>query len=132
MDCLRATRQAEAQNIPSIPVQRAPVLLLGMHPIKLIELGRCRQEHQVDVADRARTVLGHDNTRDALVGSVVARGLSLVGGTVQEHDDIGVLLDGARFAQVGKLRALAGTGFDLTRQLRQRDQWDLEFLGHNL
>ena len=88
-----------------------------MCPIKLIELGGCRQEHQVDVADRARTVLGHDDTRNALVGSIVARGFGLVGGAVQEHNDIGVLFDGARFTKVGKLWALAGTGFDLTREL---------------
>ena len=85
-----------------------------MRPIKLIELGGCRQEHQVDVADRARTVLGHDDTRNALVGSVIARGLGLVSGAVQEHNDVGVLLDGARFTQVGQLRALAGTRLDLT------------------
>ena len=65
-----------------------------------------------DVADRARTVLGHDDTRNALVGSIVARGFGLVGGAVQEHNDIGVLLDRPRFAQVGKLRYLRATIFD--------------------
>ena len=103
-----------------------------MRPIKLIELGGCRQEHQVDVTDRARTVLGHDDTRNALVGSIVTRGLGRIGGAVQEHNDVGVLLDRARFTQVGQLRALAGTGLDLTRQLRQCNERDLELLGHDL
>ena len=40
---------------------------------------------------------------------------------VHEHHDVGVLLDRAGFTQVGQLRALVVAAFDLTRQLRQRD-----------
>ena len=69
----------------------------------------------------ARTVLGDDDARDAQVGAVIARGLRLVSRAVEKHNDVGVLLDGARFTQVGELRALAGAALDGTRELRQRE-----------
>ncbi len=40
---------------------------------------------------------------------------------VDEHDDVGVLLDGAGFAQVGHHRALVGPRLHASVQLRQRD-----------
>src|ERR1043165_1904871 len=44
-----------------------------------------------------------------------------------EHHHVGVLLDRARLAQVGKLRALVITVFDLTRELRQRQNAGVKF-----
>ena len=43
--------------------------------------------------------------------------------TVDEHDEVGVLLDGTRFAQIGQLRALvlAGALLGRARELRERD-----------
>ena len=46
-----------------------------------------------------------------------------------EHDDVGVLLDGARFAEIGKLRPLILAVFDLARQLRERNDRHGQFLG---
>jgi len=51
---------------------------------------------------------------------------------VHEHDDIGVLLDRARLAKVGKLRPLVLALLDGTAQLRQRQHRHIEFLGQRL
>ncbi len=49
-----------------------------------------------------------------------------------EHHDVGVLLDRTGFAQVGKLRTLVVTVFDLPRQLGQRQDGHVELLGECL
>ena len=51
---------------------------------------------------------------------------------IHEDHDVGVLLDRAGFTQVGQLRPLVVAVFDLTRQLRQRDDRNVEFLGQRL
>src|SRR5262245_42514181 len=51
---------------------------------------------------------------------------------VDEHDDVGVLLDRTRFAQVGELWPLVLALLDGAAQLRQRDDRDVEFLGECL
>ena len=53
------------------------------------------------------------------------------GGFGDEHDDIGVLLDGARLAEVGHA-GLAGLVLGLSVELGQGDDRDLELLGHGL
>src|SRR3954470_4328749 len=49
-----------------------------------------------------------------------------------EQDDVGVLFDRAGFSQVGQLRTLVVAAFDLTRQLRERDNGNVELLGECL
>ena len=49
-----------------------------------------------------------------------------------EQDDVGVLFDRAGFSQIGQLRTLVVAAFDLTRQLRERDDGDVELLGECL
>src|SRR6202790_539941 len=49
-----------------------------------------------------------------------------------EHHHVGVLLDRAGFTQVGQLRALVFAALDLARQLRQRDDGNIQFLGERL
>ena len=51
---------------------------------------------------------------------------------VDEHHDVGVLLDGAGFAQVTELRAFVFAAFDLTGQLREGRDGDVQFLGDGL
>ena len=52
---------------------------------------------------------------------------------MDEGHQVGILLDGARFPQVGELRALAAaTGFDRTVQLRKCDDRYVELLGDRL
>ena len=51
---------------------------------------------------------------------------------VDEHDDVGVLLDRAGFAQVGELRPLVLALLDRARELRQRQHRHVQLLGHRL
>ena len=53
----------------------------------------------------------------------------IVGLAIHEHDGVGVLLDRAGFAKVGKLRALIFALFDLTRELRQGDDGNAKLFG---
>ena len=46
-----------------------------------------------------------------------------------KHHDVGVLLDRARFPKVAQLGPLVVAAFDLTAQLRQGDNRDIQFLG---
>ena len=49
-----------------------------------------------------------------------------------EHHHVGVLLDGAGFAQVGELRALVLAALDLARELGEGDDRDVQLLGDRL
>ena len=51
---------------------------------------------------------------------------------VDEHDDVGVLLDRSGFTQVGVDRALVGALFQRAVELRQGDHRAVEFLGQGL
>ena len=51
---------------------------------------------------------------------------------VHEHDNVGILLDRARFTQVGELRALVLAVLDLARELRQGDDRHGQLLGQRL
>src|SRR5690606_25758653 len=51
---------------------------------------------------------------------------------VDEHDNVRVLLDRARLAQVRKLRALVVATLHLTGQLRERKYRNVELLGQSL
>ena len=52
---------------------------------------------------------------------------------VDEHDDVGVLFERARFAQVGELRPMIGRALPArATQLRQRDDRDVQLLGQPL
>ena len=64
----------------------------------------------------------------ALLGSGVVRLYTIL--AVHEHHEVRVLLDRSRFSQVRELRA-AGlvAGLDRARELRQRDDRDVELLG---
>src|SRR5215475_3920034 len=51
---------------------------------------------------------------------------------VQEEDEVGVLLEGARFAQVGELGLLALPALHRARELGERDHRHIELLGQRL
>jgi hypothetical protein len=48
-----------------------------------------------------------------------------------EHDQIRVLFESAGFAQIGKLRAVIGSGFRRARELREGDQGHVQLLGES-
>src|SRR5512143_2649125 len=82
------------------------------------------EEGQPHRADRAVTLLADDAFGRPLVLRV--RIVDRV--AVDEQDDVRILFDGARFAQVGHHRALVGTLLQAAVQLRQRDHWHMELL----
>ena len=68
---------------------------------------------------------------DALGQIVVFAVLIVVVVPVEEHDDVGVLLDGARLAQVGEHGALVGAALRSAGELGEADHRHIEFLGHD-
>src|SRR6056297_1049212 len=88
------------------------------------ELGQVGQERELDDAGGTVAVLGDDQFGDALVRAVVV--VDLV--TVDEADEVRVLLDRAALTQVGELRPLVGARLRLPRQLRQGHDRHVEFL----
>src|SRR5205809_3921501 len=69
-------------------------------------------------------VFGRADTR-LLIGEVIFL-------AIHEEHDVSVLLDRTGFAQVGQLRPLVVTVFNLTRELRQGDDRNIELLGERL
>src|SRR5690349_1959734 len=93
------------------------------------ELGDVVAEDELEIADGAVALLGDDDLGDALLLRLLV--VHLV--AIDERDEIGVLLDGTRFAEVGELRAvIAGALFGATRELRERKQRHVQFLGDGL
>ena len=120
---------------------------------QIVELGELALEGQPHDAGRAVALLGHDHLGlavgllaallpgvVALVEALVAllgaprrlRAREVVLLAIDEHDDVGVLLDRARFAQVGELRPLVLALLDGAAELRQRQHRHVELLGQRL
>src|SRR3954447_10888642 len=92
------------------------------------EAGVLALEGEGHVAQAAVAVLGDDQ-----VGLTRAVGvLVVVLVAVDEHDEVGVLLDLAGLAQVGEHRALVGAGLDAAGELGERDDRDLELAREDL
>ena len=88
------------------------------------------EEDELEIAGRPVALLGDDH-----VGDPLALGVALVQLFAVEHDDdVGVLLERARVAQVGQLRLslIPLALFGLSGKLRQRDDRDLQLLGQEL
>ena len=73
-------------------------------------------------------MLGDDDLGHAPIGGVLV--VDLV--AVDEHDDVGVLLDGARLAQVRQHGPLVAAGLEVPAELRQRHDRRLELAGQDL
>ena len=86
-------------------------------------------ERQLRGAGRAVALLADDDLGHALrllVRLPVVVAVLLL--AVDEHDDVGVLLEGAGLAQVRELRAVIGARLRRARQLRQRDDRHVQLL----
>src|SRR5690606_636179 len=94
-----ACRSMLAQARNSAAVHVAVIVVLSR---QILEAGVLPQEAQTHGANWPVTLLANDDFGDTLVRSVFV--IHFV--TVDEGDDIGVLLDGAGFAQVGHDRTL--------------------------
>jgi hypothetical protein len=86
------------------------------------EPGQHVQERQLDGAGGAVALLADDDLGHA---GLLAGVLGVVLVAVDEHDDVGILLDGARFAQVAHHGALVGA-----RAPRERLSCDSAITGH--
>src|SRR6516164_5292808 len=96
----------------------------------VFEAGTRMQKRQLDQSGGAVTLLGDDDFGEAFeVGIIFLVDLF----AEDEGDDVGVLLDGARLAQIGELRSMVSTtAFGSAAELRERDDRDLQFLGDRL
>src|SRR5215472_2866644 len=93
------------------------------------EAGQAAAENEFHLVGGAVALLGDDDVRHvALFGRQVH--FSPVG-AIDEHDHVGVLLDGAGFAQVRELRT-AFFAFGGTGELAEDQHGDLQFLGETL
>uniref|UniRef100_A0A0N4ZAP4 NAD-specific glutamate dehydrogenase n=1 Tax=Parastrongyloides trichosuri TaxID=131310 RepID=A0A0N4ZAP4_PARTI len=112
---------------------------------QVAEAGGVGIERQAHEADGAVTLLADDDLGLVLqavhvflplqvfFGALARLGAAqVVAFSVHEHDAVGVLLDRARFPQVGELGTLVLPVFHLTRELRQGDDRAVEFLGQGL
>ena len=72
-------------------------------------------------------LLGDDHFDDALV---LARFVQF--GAVQHHDGVGVLFDGARFAQIGQARPMVLAVFRAAVDLGQGDDGNVQLAGQEL
>src|SRR5690606_40491147 len=82
---------------------------------EVFKAGVLAEERQAAGADGAVALLADDHLGDALVLGILV--VDLV--AVDEQDDVGVLLDGAGFPQVGIHRALVGALLHIPAELGQ-------------
>ena len=82
-----------------------------------------RQPCQIHVADRAVSLFGDDDRCDPFLFTVVV----VVVVTVNEHNDVRILLDRTGFTQVGKHRRMIRSLFYRTAQLRKCDNRHIQF-----
>src|SRR5690606_34703735 len=95
---------------------------------QVLEARVLAEERQARGADGAVPLFTDDDFGNALVFGF--RVIDLV--PVDEHDDVGVLLDGPRLTQVGVDRALVGPLLQRAVELRKRHYRTVEFLGQAL
>ena len=105
-----------------LPAVEVFALALG----EIVEAGVLAVPPDLHRVDRAVALLGDDELRDV----PVRRFLVVVVVAVDEADVVGVLLDGARLAEVRELRALAllAARLDGAVELRERDDREAQLL----
>src|SRR3954447_21795400 len=86
-------------------------------------------ERERHVPEPAVAVLGDEHVREPLVLGLV---LVVVLVAADEHDEVCVLLDLARFTKVGEDRLLVVALLDGAGELRKRDDWNAQLAGEDL
>src|SRR6185369_12512296 len=104
---------------------------------QVFKAGMLTEKGQADRADRAVTLLADDQFGVALMslgaGTVTFAAILAVDRlAVDEHDHVGILLDGARFPQVAHHRALVGAFFEFAVELGKSNNRYAKFLGQRL
>src|SRR6266568_699600 len=129
----RTAAKTERRMVCSICIQRplfAPVT-------QVLKTGMLAEKGQADGADRAVSLFADDQFGVALVplgarAVPFATLLAVDRLAVDEHDHVGILLDGAGFAQVAHHRALVGAFFQLTVELGESHYRHTQLLGQRL
>ena len=85
-------------------------------------------EIKVDAAGRTLTVFFDEELGDICLFLIIVV-LMIIIGSVDKHNDVGILLDRAGITKVGKNRLrIVATG-DITRELSKGDDGDFELAG---
>src|SRR3981189_1930450 len=132
----RATAGVQPGRAPSVGLRRQMAVLCEVAEPRELAL-----ELQFNRSRRSMALLGDNDfslakseihfhppffmLRRAHLGFFV---LQIIFLAVDEQHDVGVLLDRTGFAQVRQLRMLVVAAFDLTRQLRKCDHWNIGLL----
>src|SRR5207245_6956569 len=96
--------------------------------LAVLEPGEFGEERQLDGVHWPVPLLGDDDLGDALLVAI----LDVDFLAIDEGDDVRVLLDRTRLAQVGEARLRRIAALDLTVQLRERDHRHVQLLGERL
>ena len=108
---------------------------LALFARAIFEAGEFLPEGERHVARRAVALLGDDQLRFAFRLVFFLLGVGVVFLPDEQADEIGVLLDAARFAQVAQARpafAVAGAVFRISIELCRDDDRDVQLLGESL
>src|SRR5262249_16937517 len=96
---------------------------------KILEFGELFEESELDRTDRSVPLLRDNEVRLAGVLFILLVDFF----TVDEHDEISILFDGSRFAQVRQLRAVIALALlRCAAQLRKGNNRQFEFLSQRL
>src|SRR3989344_8199894 len=98
---------------------------IGVETVYGFESGLVLVKFQLNGAQRPVAVLGNDYFRGALLFGRRIYFFAVF--SVQEHNDVGILLYGARIAEVGKARHLAFSLFYLAGELGNGDDRHVYF-----
>src|SRR5680860_167977 len=130
----RTRRRTPDRSSRPLPAGAFPVVGASGRVGTLVRLhvGEARvalDEGQLGLADGTVPLLADDDLGDALVGAVLV--VDLV--PVDEEDEVGVLLDGPRFPEVGEDGTLVpGTLLHLPRELRKCQDGDVQVAREDL
>ena len=111
-----------------MPTSPHSASIFDVPPVDGREGGVLGQPLELHGAGLAVAVLGDD----ALGQVVVLVAVVVVVVPVEEHDDVGVLLDGARLTQVGEHGPLVGAALRAAGELGQAHHRHVQLLGHDL
>src|SRR5262249_9709063 len=97
-------------------------------PLEAFEAHELTEETQRDLAGRTVALFGEDDLRQP---AGLFRRLVVVL-AVEQHDHVGVLLDGARLAEIAHARPIVVAALDVAVELGQSDHRQLQLSGDGL
>src|SRR5262249_7386949 len=103
---------------------KAAQILTQSFTFKVGELGELIKEGQIDCVGRAVALLRNDQFSNVLI--LIAAIVNLF--AIDECDKVRILFDCTRLTEVSELRTMIGAVLGRARQLRQRNERDIQFL----